>query len=75
MSAPESNTPKNPHAVFVQKLVEYMDHRKAHAARKKTICAMNSLGRSALRDLAIDRSEISSIVHSPTQERRREYTN
>lgn len=75
MSAPLLITPKYPHAVFVQKMVEYMQHRKSQSERKKTIRALNSLGHGALKDLAIDRSEINSIVYSASQERQREYSN
>jgi len=65
---------KNPHAVFVHKMVEYMQHRKAEAARKQTIRTLNSLGQGALKDLAISRTEINSIVYSTSKERRRSYS-
>ena len=74
MSAPLLSTPKYPHAVFVHKMVEYMQHRKSQSAHRSTIRALNSLGQGALKDLAIDRTEINSIVYSAPQERRRSYS-
>ena len=74
MPAPLLNTMKNPHAVFVHKMVEYMQQRKTEAAGKSTIRALNSLSQGALRDLATNGSEINSIAYNASQERRRDYS-
>jgi uncharacterized protein YjiS (DUF1127 family) len=75
MSSPLINTFKNLHAIFVFKLAGYMQHRKEQAARKRTIHALNSLGQGGLKDLAISRTEVNSIVYGAPEERRRGYSN
>ncbi|WP_305987862.1 DUF1127 domain-containing protein [Roseibium sp. MMSF_3544] len=49
--------------------------RRFHAWRQKRRdrLELDALGKSALKDLAIDRSEITSIIHAGSNERRRNH--
>ncbi|NKB52106.1 MAG: DUF1127 domain-containing protein [Rhizobiaceae bacterium] len=56
---------------FLQIMANFFEKRRENAARKQTVYALNSLGNHALKDLAIDRSEIFSAAYVSPSDRRR----
>ncbi len=51
--------------------IRWFNSYRAWRQKRRDLAELRSLSGSALRDLAIDRSELSSIVHAREGERRR----
>jgi len=51
----------------------FFEKRREAVARKQTMLALSSLGNHALRDLAINRTEILSVAYAHPNERKREF--
>lgn len=58
----------------LQLVADYFENRRQAAARRRTANALSSLNNHALKDLAINRSEILSVAYSNTNDRKREFS-
>ncbi len=69
-----TTTSVSPLRISVLQLVaNFLEKRREAAARRRTANALSSLNNHALKDLAINRSEILSVAYAQTQDRKREF--
>lgn len=59
---------------FVERFVsDFFENRRVRLAEQKTVFALGNLDSSILKDIAISRSEINSVVYSVSADRKRRF--
>ncbi len=59
---------------FVERIVtDFFDNRKKRLAEQQTVYSLGSLDGSILKDIAISRSEINSVVYNYSGDRKRRF--
>ena len=69
-----STSPAPLRTVVSQWVADFLEQRRETAARKKTFHALRNLNNHALKDLAINRSEIFSVAYVDNNERKRRFS-
>ena len=69
-----STSPAPLRTVVSQWVADFIERRRESVARKQTFHALRSLDNHALKDLAINRSEIFSVAYVDNNERKRRFS-